>query len=344
MGFRLQKSFRIAKGVRLNLSKTGLGMSVGVPGLRYSIHSTGRETGTVGIPGSGMRYQVTHRVGSRPRSAGSRGARSNAPAPSTPVQLPKPGLFAPKGEKALHKAIEDHDPAAIAAAGDEFPEHRVLAHALAGFMAFQTNPTEARRLLFDVFTSGQDPRSDAFAQKYVGGTQVTIGIARGVTTTLPLDRDAVGLGLAELQQASGELPAAIDTVEHLEPSHHTAVSLAELYVLTGRHQDVVDLTNGVENVDDSSALLCVFRGQALNELGYHDAAIESFKQALRSKSRAPEIRHLARSERARAYEALGKLGMARKDLERILAEDSTYQGLSERIAALPPSKASKNDP
>jgi tetratricopeptide (TPR) repeat protein len=330
MGFRLQKSFRIAKGVRLNLSKTGLGMSVGVPGLRYSVHSSGRETKTVGIPGSGMRYQVTHKIGSRPRRTG-----SSPPAPPpAPVPLPKPGLFAPKGEKVLHKAIDEHDSVAVAAAGDEFPEHRALAHALAGFMVFEANPTEARRLLFDVFASGDDPRSDPFAQKYVGGAQVTIGIARGVTATLPLDRDAVGLALAELQQATGELPAAIDTVEHLEPSHYAAVSLAELYSLTGRHQDVVELTNGVENIDDSSALLCVFRGQALNELGYHDAAIESFKQALRSKSRAAEIRHLARSERARAYEALGKRAMARKDLERILAEDSTYKGLSERIAAL----------
>jgi tetratricopeptide (TPR) repeat protein len=332
MGFRLQKSFRIARGVRLNVSKTGLGMSVGVPGLRYSLHSSGRETGTVGIPGSGMRYQVTHKVGARPRG-GASPQPVHAPAPA-PISLPKPGLFASSGEKALHKAIEEHDGVAVATAGDEFPEHRALAHALAGFMLFETNPAEARRLLFDVFASGEDPMSDAFASKYVGGTRVTVGIARGVTATLPLDRDAVGLALAELQQSAGEVPAAIDTIEHLEPSHHAAVSLAELYVLTGRFKDVVDLTTGVENVDDSTALLCAFRGQALNELGFHDAAIESFKQALRFRSRAAEIRHFAWSERARAYEALGRRVLARKDLERILAADSTYDLLRERIASL----------
>lgn len=40
------------------------------------------------------------------------------------------------------------------------------------------------------------------------------------------------------------------------------------------------------------------------------------------------------SERAANYAAQGKKGMARKDLERILAEDSTFEGVQERIAAL----------
>lgn len=54
MGFRLYKSVRLGKGVRLNLSKTGVGISAGVPGMRYSKHSSGRTTRTVGMPGSGV--------------------------------------------------------------------------------------------------------------------------------------------------------------------------------------------------------------------------------------------------------------------------------------------------
>ena len=248
--------------------------------------------------------------------------------------MPKPALFAPKSEKVLHRAIEANDPVAIAAAGDEFPSERVLAHALAGFMLADSNPAEARRLLFDAFTSGEELLAGAFAQKYAGSTEVGVVIAHGVMARMPLDRDAVGLMLAELQQASGDLAAAIDTVEHVQPGHVAALSLAELYGLTGRPKDVVDLTEGITNTDDTTALLCAFRGSALHELGYHDAAIASFKEALRSKSRAAEIRHLALSERARTYEAMGKRSMARKDLERIMAEDSIYEGLGDRIIAL----------
>jgi tetratricopeptide (TPR) repeat protein len=81
-------------------------------------------------------------------------------------------------------------------------------------------------------------------------------------------------------------------------------------------------------------LLLVFRGQAFREQGFHDAAHEALKEALRSRSRAPEIRHHALAERAHNYLAQGKKAQARKDLERILAEDSSYEGVRERLAAL----------
>jgi hypothetical protein len=97
---------------------------------------------------------------------------------------------------------------------------------------------------------------------------------------------------------------------------------------------VIELTVGMKNEDDASALLCVFRGQALPEQGFHEATHQAFKEALRSRSRAAPIRHLALAERAQNYLAQGKKGMARKDLERILAEDSGYEGVRERLAEL----------
>ena len=56
MGLRMRKSFSVCKGVRVNLSGSGVGMSVGTKGLRHSIHSSGRRTNTVGIPGTGISY------------------------------------------------------------------------------------------------------------------------------------------------------------------------------------------------------------------------------------------------------------------------------------------------
>lgn len=81
-------------------------------------------------------------------------------------------------------------------------------------------------------------------------------------------------------------------------------------------------------------MLCVFRGQAFRQQGYHDAAHEALKEALRSRSRAAPIRHLALHQQAQNYVAQGKKSMARKDLERILAEDSGYDGLREQLAEL----------
>ena len=165
-------------------------------------------------------------------------------------------------------------------------------------------------------------------------TEMELSIAPGVSAHLPVSRDAVGLTLAELYQDEGALDGAIDTVEQLEPSTYAAVSLAELYVQAKRYDDVVELTEGIQNEDDAGALLLVFRGVAFREQGFHDAAHEAFKTALRSRSRAATIRHHALFERAQNYRAQGKAGMARKDLERILAEDSDYEGVREQLAEL----------
>jgi tetratricopeptide (TPR) repeat protein len=90
----------------------------------------------------------------------------------------------------------------------------------------------------------------------------------------------------------------------------------------------------MKNADDASALLCVFRGKAFREQGFHDAAHEALKEALRSRARAAAIRHHGLAERAQNYLAQGKKAMARKDLERILAEDSSYEGVREQLAEL----------
>jgi tetratricopeptide (TPR) repeat protein len=196
-----------------------------------------------------------------------------------------------------------------------------------------SKPEEAERLLDEAFETGRDPAEDKFVAAYLF-THLELSLAQGVTAELPVKRDAVGLALAELKQDHGDLDGAIGVVEQLEPTTYSAVSLAELYAHTGRWDDVIELTEGLRNEDDASALLLVFRGQAFREQGFHDAAHEALKEALRSRSRAAAIRHLALAERAQNYLAQGKKGMARKDLERILAEDSGYEGVRERLAEL----------
>ena len=157
-----------------------------------------------------------------------------------------------------------------------------------------------------------------------------------MTAGLPINRDAVGLALAERMQDRGDVAGAIDVVEQLEPTTYAAVSLAELYAEASRWEDVIELTEGLTNEDDASALLLVLRGRAFREQDFHDAAHESLKEALRSRSREASIRHLALAERAQNYLAQGKKAMARKDLERILAEDSGYEGVREQLAELSP--------
>ena len=328
MGFRMRKSIKVAPGVRLNVSKSGVGASVGGKGGRYSVHSSGRRTVSAGggvVPG--VYYQ---------KSVGGGGVRKGSqpqPSGAAPIAPKKPGLFAPKGEKELYKAVKAQDVQAMMRVGEQHPDFRLPSYSIAGLMLLADEPTEAERLLADAFATGKDPGSDKFISTYLF-TRLELSIAHGVTAELPINRDAVGLALAELKQDHEDILGAIDVVEQLEPTTYAAVSLAELYAQTGRWDDVIELTEGMKNEDDASALLCVFRGQAFREQGFHDAAHEALKEALRSRSRAASIRHLALAERAQNYLAQNKKGMARKDLERILAEDSSYDGVREQLAEL----------
>lgn len=57
MGLRVRKSINLGGGVRLNLSKSGIGISAGVKGARVSIGPRGIRT-SVGIPGTGIYYST----------------------------------------------------------------------------------------------------------------------------------------------------------------------------------------------------------------------------------------------------------------------------------------------
>ena len=334
MSFRMRKSIKVARGVKVNVSKSGVGASVGGRGGRYSVHSSGRHTVSAGsgvVPG--VYYQKS--------TGGSRGGRKTASQPiaAGPPTPKKPGLFAPKGEKLLYKAVKTQDAQAIQQVGNEHAEYRLAAYSVAGLMILSKDQATSELLLGDAFSTGKDPASDKFISSYLY-MRIELPIAEGVTAELPINRDAVGLALAELKQDHGDVEGAIDVVEQLEPTTYSAVSLAELYAQAERWDELIELTEGIKNEDDAAALLCVFRGQAFREQGFHDAAHEAFKEALRSRSRAATIRHHALHERAENYLAQGKKTMARKDLERILADDSSYQGVREKLEQLSPTAPS----
>lgn len=328
MGFTARKSFKVMPGVRMTVSKSGISTSAGVTGARITRTSSGRVTRTVGVPGSGIRHtQTIGGSGGRTRSAPAEPAQA---APSKP-----PGFTAPKWEKELHKAVTAGRYGDLPKIAQDHPEVAPLAAALDGIVAFGNGDhARATEVLSWVWATNAVIEEHPFARKYLASSTMTLGIADGVSAILPLSRDAVGLALAELHQQAGDVAQAITVVESLDPSLIAAVSLAELYVDSGRFDDVIDLTNGVTNTDDPSALLVTFRGIALREQGHHTAAREAFKEALKSRTRDGAIRHRALLERAASYAAEGKVSMARKDLERVLAEDSSYPGVRDALESL----------
>jgi tetratricopeptide (TPR) repeat protein len=247
----------------------------------------------------------------------------------------KPGFTAPRWEKEVYTATVGGEAFRLPQLASAYPAEAPLIATLDGLSALAAGQhLAALSALQWSWASGLAVENHPFVQRYLWGTTVTVQIATGVTAVMPLCRDVVGLALAELLQEAGQIPAAIDVVESLEPSAIAAVSLAELYLEGNRPADVVQLTNGLSNDDEPTALLLTFRGTALSQLGQPGAAREALKAALTPRSRSAEIRHLAFLARASTYLAEGKKALAKKDLERVLAEDANFPGLDQALAQL----------
>ena len=75
MGIKFRKSIKLGGGTKLNLSKSGVGISTGVKGFRVSKNTSGRSRVTASLPGTGLSY--TKEYG----SSGSFGNKRSALAP-----------------------------------------------------------------------------------------------------------------------------------------------------------------------------------------------------------------------------------------------------------------------
>lgn len=56
MGFNFRKSINLGKGLRANVSKSGIGFSWGVKGFRISRSAKGKVKATASLPGTGLSY------------------------------------------------------------------------------------------------------------------------------------------------------------------------------------------------------------------------------------------------------------------------------------------------
>jgi len=65
MGVRFQRRVRILPGIRLNVSKSGLGFSVGARGVHVGITARGQHYASIGLPGTGVSWREYERNSSR---------------------------------------------------------------------------------------------------------------------------------------------------------------------------------------------------------------------------------------------------------------------------------------
>lgn len=321
-------------------------MSFGVRGAHYTVNSKGRRTASVGIPGTGLYATETLSSG---RKKSSRAQESLAATDryimgSNP---PKPGLFAGKAERALNEFLLDiynadsvDTPAQVVekakALRAQYDELRPALE-LVSFLHAITDKElskEASKWVEGLWKNRQALFADSLVKKYLVGIHPSVQISRGISTNLPYNMQSLGFMYVEVLQGDEKYDEALAALNDLAPDALIAISTADIELSKKDFDAAIETTEDVENKDDITAMLLIFRGMAFRGKGLHEAALECFKRALAKKDRSQEILHRARWERADTYIAMGKKSMAIKDLEKILVDDPSYDGVSEKLDSL----------
>ena len=331
MSLRFRRSMKIAPGLRLNFSKSTLGLSFGVPGARLSINTRGEIYGSTGIPGTGL-YNVE-----RMSLKAEKGRRKKAVPGELVQRVPAPGLFAPRRKKALYRALKVGNIEALEKVATKFPEIDYICNALIFPRLLAGSTTDVKGLSAKaeaLWKRKSDLESNPLFFEYAKGFEVTLIVAPGVNIPMQYGITALGLAYIELLQLDRRFEVALEIAESLPANQATALAVCENELQLGRWQDVLETTDEIENVDEATALLLIYRAIAFRESGHPDAAIETLRLARSSKKRHEDVLNKALYERAITYKNVGKATQARKDLEKIMATDSDFPGVSDLLKDL----------
>lgn len=342
MGFRVQRSIGLGKFLRLNISKSGVGISAGFTGLRLSAGPRGSFI-NLGIPGTGLSYRK--KIGDQTMlnfadlvNPGEPDSASVSASDETP-ETPNPGLFASRQEKALAQAVEafhqdkvDEALEQLLVAAPDEPGAAILAAAI--LAEKDDKAYQPIQLLENVIQSdGEFPT--ALMEKYLADVTINIAITPKVSVEVPVDGLAATLLLVELYQAQRRVREAIALLEdviELNADPVLILSLCELYASRDLWDEIIDLASQVESEDDITLKILIFYGQAMKAKGMNEAAISVFTKALRrTKDRNPLLLQEAAYCRALAFQAQGQQGRASKELQKIFAENPDFRDVRQRL-------------
>ena len=337
MSFRFWRRVRLAPGVTLNLSKSNASLSLGPRGSKYTISPRGNRA-TAGLPGTGLFYTVHDR-----KRAGRGGA---APAPSVPQRdRLKLGFFqrlvTPTEERRFIHGIrelnEGDQDAALAALEDarDLPD----AAWMAGMIRLGREEFERAKAHFKHVLDRLADLGTLFA-KYDIAAQANLPITSDIFAhVFPRER-GTRLALVEIAQIEGRHAEAMVHIERLmeiDPTDPVVVlSLAELALDTPDDRALMDrvvrISAHVDNETPVDTAILLYRGHALVALGMPDAAIDVLTLANRRRKDRPEaLLHQIRYDRAVLYDQVGRKAQARREFERVYAEDPEFEDVRERM-------------
>lgn len=329
MGFRFFRRVRIAPGLTVNLSKSGASLSVGPRGAKYTIGPRGNRA-TVGLPGTGLFYTVHEPRKSRPTPA------------RNPLEL---GILqrwtTPASEQAFIAGLKalDQDEAE---ARKEFTRGADLADAawMLGLLCLKEGDRAAAREHLGRALDNLRDLGSLFA-KYAVTPEALLQITPEITAHIQPTECGTRLALVELAQAESDRDGAMAELNRLLilAPEDPVVVLSFLELALDQPDDmalmerVVSLSANMPNETAIDTAILLYRSRALTALGLKDAAIQVLTLAnRRHKDRPAALMRQIRYDRAVLYADLGRNAQARREFERLYAEDPDFAEVRERLS------------
>ena len=335
-GFQFRKSFTLLPGVRFNISKSGLSVSLGPKGA----HVTAGPRGTqlyLDLPGSGMYYRKKLDAPEHKKDGHAETEQDQALDVGFLQRLTTPAdeLELVETLRALNAGDEEaafrHAQQTIHLADGAF---------LAGFLALKNGQFTEAADYFKRALEKKDELGKVF-DKYEVDMTVELPLTEEIAVHIRPDENGVLLALAEAYQREGRAELAIETLLRLLQNNPDDIvvrlSLAELYDQrypnsAQAQQQIVKLAEDVHNESPVHAALMLYRARALRKLGLLDGALDTVNKALRRKKGYPSDLLLAlHYERGLIYEAMGREKEARKEFEKVYAEAPSYEDVAAKL-------------
>lgn len=362
MSLRLSKHINIGKFFRLNISKSGIGFSAGLPGARFSSGPSGRRI-TLGLPGTGLSYVKNLDEKKKPqKEKTSPPPRRAKPEPvftppepepveesqlpvETPQQPPdtepRPGRFAPPQELSFAQGITDYrsgdEQTALthflsAAPGE--PGAAILASAILLEQGRTSAYAQAESLLEGVLGTDEDLPTPLI-QKYLADSNLRIHITPNVEADVSIDGMGATLLLTEVYQARNKLDEAMDLLEAVQEQVKDptlTLSICELYAQREIWDGIVERASSTAVTDDVTFETMIWYGRAMQGKHLHDAAISIYNDLLKlKKDIAPDLLNEALYWRAVSYQEMGKMAQANREFQKLYAKAPTFRDVAGRV-------------
>jgi len=340
MGFRFFRRMKIAPGIRLNFSKSGISPSFGVRGARVTIGRKGVRQ-TVGIPGTGLFYTEVSGTGTHRKRR-----RRQPKAPPPPTHSLDLGFFerllTPKSERAFVDGCKEY----VAGRKEQaLARLRGAAHSadgafLAGFLALEAGRL-AEAVTYLKQAAARPASLERLFARYGLRLELLLPITEEVTAHITPSRRGALLGLVEAYQRQGRVKEALECLTRLRRDTPDDVvvnlSMAELISEAAPGDKrwarrIVALAGDVKNDSSVHAALMLYKARALRTLGLNTAARDILTAALRKKrGRSEDLLRALRYERACLYEEMGQAARARREFEKLYAQAPDYEDVASRL-------------